>query len=151
MRSSDRPCRARFDATLTRSAAVGNWPIRRQFERRQDFREKEPCPEPFIDQHGVFAVPADSGLSRVIAFQDRASIDVTFLLSTETTKKIIHLVQLLSDYIVVIITPSVSSDASTLSIFCSGPPKADVACWHVTLEIIQRDRKSTRLNSSHAN
>src|SRR5881409_628621 len=149
MLSSDCPRRARFDATLTRSAAVGNWPIRRQFERRQDFREKEPCPEPFIDQHGVFAVPADSGLSRVIAFQDRASIDVTFLLSTGTTKKIIHLVQLLSSYIVVIITPSVSSDASTLSIFCSGPPKADVACWHVTLEIIQRqnhNRLSARQN-----
>src|SRR5438876_8944288 len=49
MRSCDRAGRARFDATLARAAAIGDWLIRRQFQRRQDLGQKEPRPKPFID------------------------------------------------------------------------------------------------------
>src|SRR6266516_2289575 len=49
MRSSNCSRRARFDATLTGSASIGDWLIRRQFECRQNLRQKEPGPKAFID------------------------------------------------------------------------------------------------------
>src|SRR5206468_2903366 len=45
MRGCNRTSRARFDATFTCSTAIGDWLIRWQFERRQNLREKEPCPK----------------------------------------------------------------------------------------------------------
>src|SRR6266436_7250898 len=49
MRSSDRTGRTCFDATLTASASIGDWLIRRQFESRQNLRQKQPGPKAFID------------------------------------------------------------------------------------------------------
>src|SRR5436189_5852701 len=36
-------------------------------------------PISFVDEHCAFAVPANAGLRRVIAFQNWAGIDITFL------------------------------------------------------------------------
>src|SRR4029077_2580745 len=49
MRRCNRTGRARCDAALTCSAAIGGWLIRWQFERGQNLREKKPCPDLFID------------------------------------------------------------------------------------------------------
>src|SRR6266496_2077747 len=49
IRSSDCSRRTRFNAALTRSTAISDWLIGRQFERRQNFREEEPGPQSFID------------------------------------------------------------------------------------------------------
>ena len=86
MRRGDCAGRAGFDAALARSAAIWHRLIRRQFERRQNFREKKPCPESFVDQHRALAVPADAGLRRVIAFQNRPGIDITFLLPADSRR-----------------------------------------------------------------
>src|SRR5215467_14854629 len=111
MRTADRTSGTCLDATLARSAAVADRLIHRQFERRQNLREKEPGPEPFVDQHRILTVPANAGLPSMIAFQDWPGIDITFLLSTEATEKIVDLVELGVDYVVVVIAPRVSCDS----------------------------------------
>src|SRR6266480_4843438 len=49
MRGGNRTSRARFDATFTRSTAIGDRLIRWQFERRQNLGKKKPGPEQFVD------------------------------------------------------------------------------------------------------
>src|SRR4029077_12796616 len=102
MGSSDRTCRARRDTALACSAVTGDWLIHRQFTRRQKLREKEPSPEPFVDQHRVFAMPANPRLRRMVTLQNRAGIHVIFLLSAEVAKKLVDLVELRLDHIVII-------------------------------------------------
>ena len=70
-----------------------------------------------MDEHGAFAVPSQAGLRGMIPFQDWPRIDITFLLSATVAKKLVNPVEFYSDYIVVIISPSVSRDPSAL--FCS--------------------------------
>src|SRR5205814_9843806 len=103
MRAGDCSRWANVDAALARSAAIANRLIRRQVKRRQNFGEKEPGPELRIEQHGAFSVPADTCLRCMVAFQNRTSIDVPFLLSAETVEKLIDLLNLACDDIVVVI------------------------------------------------
>src|SRR5882757_10686937 len=108
------------DATVARSAAIRDRLVRRQLKRGQEFREKKPSPEPFIDKHGAFAVPANASLRGMIPFQQRAGVDITFLLSTKAAKEVVDPVQLSLDYIVIVLAPRVSRDPSCSS--CSGGP-----------------------------
>ena len=112
MRSGNRACWTGCDATVARSAAIRDRLIRRQFKRGQNFREKKPGPEPFIDKHGAFAVPANASLRGMIPFQHRPGVDITFLLSAKAAKKLVDPVQLCPDYIVIIVAPGVARDPS---------------------------------------
>jgi hypothetical protein len=112
MRSGNRACWTGCDATVARSAAIRDRFVRRQLKRGQDFREKKPSPEPFIDKHGAFAVPANASLRGMIPFQHRAGVDVTFLLSTKAAKELVDPVQLCPDYIVIVLAQGVSRDLS---------------------------------------
>src|SRR5436189_3582111 len=115
MRSSNRACWAGCDATVARSAAILDRLIRRQFKCGQNFCEKKPGPKPFIDKHGAFAVPANASLRGMIPFQYRSGVDVTFLLSTEAAKEFVHPVQLCPDYIMIIVSPSITRDPACSS------------------------------------
>src|SRR5213080_668212 len=128
MRSSDRASWTRCDATLARFAAILDRLIRRQFKRGQNFREKKPRPEPLINKHGTFAMPANAGPRGMIAFQHRPGIDVTFLLSTKAAKKLVNVVQFVRNYVVIILAPRVPGDFS-----CSDAPVG-----RLPLKIIQR-------------
>ena len=97
MRSGNCACWTGCDATVACPAAIPDRLIRRQFKRGQNFREKKPSPEPLIDKHGAFAVPANASLRGMIPFQHRPGIDITFLLSAKAAKKHIDPVQLCSD------------------------------------------------------
>src|SRR5882757_4724541 len=108
------------DATVARSAAIRDRFVRRQLKRGQDFREKKPGPKSFIDKHGAFAMPAHATLRGMIPFQQRAGVDITFLLSTKAAKELVEPVQLCPDYIVIVLAPRVSRDPSCSS--CSGGP-----------------------------
>src|SRR5436305_5172019 len=130
MRRGDRGCWTSRNATNARSAAIPDWFIRRQLKRGQKFREKKPGSEPFIDKHGALAVPAKASLRRMIPFQQRPSVDITFLLSAKAAKQLVDLVQLCPDYIVIIFAPRVSRDAARSS--CSRG-----AVCHLSLKIIQ--------------
>src|ERR1051326_9109223 len=68
-----------------------------------------------MDQHGAFAMPTGSRFGCVIALQDRAGIDVTFLPSPKAGEKRVDLVQLGLDHLMVIIAPRVLRDPT-----CSG-------------------------------
>src|SRR4029077_13447806 len=105
--------------------------VRRQLKRGQDFREKKPSPEPFIDKHGALAVPANASLRGMIPFQQRPGVDITFLLSVKAAKKLVDPVQLCPDYIMIIVSPSVARDSPRSS--CSRGPVG-----RVSLKIIQR-------------
>ena len=115
MRCGDRACRARRDATLARSTMIRDRLVCRQFQRRQDFCEEKPCSETLIDEHGAFAVPTDAGLCGIIPFQNRPSINVTFLFTSELAKEIVDLVEFLTNHLVVIIAPRIAGDSP-----CSG-------------------------------
>src|SRR6266498_3250830 len=117
MRSGNRACWTGCDATVACSAAIRDRLIRRQFKRGQNFREKKPRPKPFIDKHRAFAVPANASLRGMISFQHRPGVDVTFLLSTETAKKLVNLAQLVRNYVVIILAPRVPRNSS-----CSHAP-----------------------------
>src|SRR5215475_11157934 len=140
------------DATVARSAAIRDRLIRRQFKRGQNLREKKPGPEPLIDKHGAFAVPADASLRGMITFQHRPSIDITRLLSAKGVKKLVDSVQLCPDYIMIIVAPCVSRDPARSS--CSRAPAFRAGALRsqmgrVSLKIIQRqsnDRLHTRQN-----
>src|SRR5215472_17330713 len=108
------------DATVARSAAIRDRLIRRQFKRGQDLREKKPGPEPLVDKHGAFAVPADASLRGIITFQHGPSIDITRLPSAKGMKELVDSVQLCRDYIMIIVTPCVSRDPARSS--CSRGP-----------------------------
>src|SRR4029453_17632044 len=131
MRRGNRACWTGCDATVARSAAIWDWLIRRQFKRRQNFREKKPGSELLIDKHGAFAVPANASLRGMIPFQHRPGVDITFLLSAKTAKKLVDVVQLCPDYIMIIVSPGVARDPSCSS--CSRGPVG-----RVSLKIIQR-------------
>src|SRR5207244_4528672 len=73
--------------------------------------EEKPGPKFFVDQHRALAMPANPGCGRMVAFQNRTGVDVTFLLATELAQKIVDLVQLRRDYVVIIITPRVARDS----------------------------------------
>ena len=120
MRSGNRACWTGCDATVACSAAIRDRLIRRQFKRGQNFREKKPGPEPLIDKHGAFAVPANASLRGMIPFQHRPGVDITFLLSAKAAKKLVDPVQLCLDYIVIVVAPRVSRDPSCSS--CSRGP-----------------------------
>src|SRR5262245_17343687 len=115
MRSGNRARRTGCDATVARPAAIRDRVIRRQFKRGQNLREKKPGPEPLIDKHGAFAVPADASLRGIITFQNRPSIDITGLLSAKGVKELVDSVQLCPDYIMIIVTPCVSRDPARSS------------------------------------
>src|SRR5207248_6793342 len=128
MRSGNRACWAGCDATLARSAAIWDRLIRRQFKCGQDFREKKPGPKPFINEHGAFAVPANSSLRGMIPFQHWPGVDVTFLLSTKAAKKLVNVVQFVRNYVVIILAPRVPRNFS-----CSDAPVG-----RLPVKIIQR-------------
>src|SRR5882762_534611 len=131
MRSGNRACWTGCDATVACSATIRDWFIRRQFKRRQDFSEKKPSPEPLIDKHCAFTVPANASLRRIIPFQHGPGVDITFLLSAKTAKKLVKPVQLCPNYIVIVLAPGVPRDPSCSS--CSRGPVG-----RVSLKIIQR-------------
>src|SRR5438552_18633906 len=112
MRGGDRPCWTGCDATVARSATFRDGPIRQHFKRGQNFREKKPSPEPLINKHGAFAVPANASLCGMIPFQHRPRVDITFLLSTKAVKKLIDPVQLCLNYVMVIIPTCVMGHRS---------------------------------------
>src|ERR1051325_5268913 len=120
MRSSNRACWTGRNAAVTRSTTIRDGFIRLQFKRGENFRDKKPGPEPLIDQHGTFAVPPNSSFRCVIAFQYRPGIHVTFLLSAEAGKKLIHPGQFCPNDIMIIITPRISRDTACFS--CSLGP-----------------------------
>ena len=125
MRSGNGACWTGCDATVACSAAIRDWFIRRQFKRGQNFREKKPGPEPLIDKHGAFAVPANASLRGMIPFQHRPGVDITFLLSAKAAKKLVDPVQLCPDYIVIVVSPGVARDLSCSS--CSRGPVGRVS------------------------
>jgi hypothetical protein len=142
MRSGDGACWTGCDATVACPAAILDRLIRRQFKRGQNFREEKPGSEPLIDKHGAFAVPTDASLRGVIPFQHGPGVDVTFLLSAKAAKKLVDPAQLCCDYIVIVVSPSVSRDSPRSSCSCG-------AVRRVSLKIIQRqsnDRSRTRQN-----
>src|SRR4030095_8776032 len=112
MRSANRACWAGRNATAARSATIRNSLIRRQFKRRQNFREKKPGPEALIDKHSALAVPTNAGLSGMIPFQHRPGVDVTFLLSAKAAKKLVDFVKLCRDYVVIIVAPRVPCNST---------------------------------------
>src|SRR6266436_5524517 len=57
-------------------------------------------------------MPADTSLCRVIAFQNRPGVHVTFLLSAKAAKKLVDLVELAFDNFVIIVTPRIPGDLS---------------------------------------
>ena len=67
MRRGDRAGWTSFDASLARPAAISRRFVRRQFERSQNLRQEKPRSQFLVDQHCALAMPADAGLSRVIA------------------------------------------------------------------------------------
>jgi hypothetical protein len=75
-------------------------------------------------------MPADAGLRRVIAFQNRPGIDITFLLPAERVKKLVDFIELVCNQVVIVIAPRISRDSA-----CSG---WRFACLGLSLEIIQR-------------
>ena len=83
MRCGDCPGRTSGDAAFACSASILLRRIEWQLESRQDFAEEKPRAHARIDQHGAFAVPAHARLGSVIAFQNRAGINVTLLLAAE--------------------------------------------------------------------
>src|SRR6476620_1943906 len=97
MRSGNSGCWTGGNTTVTGSTTIRDCFIRRQFKRRQDFCEKKPSPKPLIDKHGAFTVPANASLRRMIPFQHRPGVDITFLLSAQTAKKLVKPVQLCPD------------------------------------------------------
>src|SRR6476646_869029 len=123
------------DAAVACSAAIRDRLVRRQLKRGQNFCEKKPGPEPFIDKHGAFAVPANASLRGVIPFQQWAGVDITFLLSTKAAKELVDPVQLCPYDIVIIFSPGVAGDLSCSS--CSRGPVG-----RVSLEIIQRQNNN---------
>src|SRR5215467_12848881 len=112
MRSGDRACGTGRDATFARSTSIRDRFISWQFQRRQDLCEKKPRSEMLIDEHGTFAVPADTGLCGMIAFQNRPGINVRLLVSAKAAKKRIELRQLIDDHIVIILAPRIPRDSS---------------------------------------
>jgi len=110
MRSGNRACRAGRNTTVTRSAAIWNGFVWRQFKRRENFCKKKPGSKSLIDKHGALTVPADARLCGVIPFEHRPGIDIRFLLPAKAAKKLIDSIQLCFDYIVIIFAPSVSRD-----------------------------------------
>ena len=60
-------------------------------------------------------MPADAGLRRVIAFQNRPGIDITFLLPAERAKKLVDFIELVCNQVVIVIAPRISRDSA-----CSG-------------------------------
>src|SRR5512132_4074768 len=125
MRRGDRACWTGCDATIARSAPIRDRLIRRQFKRSQNFREEKPGPEPLIDKHGAFAVPANASLRGMIPFQHRPGVDITFLLSAKAAKKLVDLVQLCPDYIMIIVSQGVTCDPARSS--CSRRPVGRVS------------------------
>ncbi len=49
-----------------------------EFERGDDFAEKQPWAELGVDEHGALALPADAGALRQRLLQDGAGVDVDF-------------------------------------------------------------------------
>src|ERR1700687_5712032 len=108
----NRAGRASCDATFAGAATISRRFIQWQFECRQNFREEKPRPQFFVDQHRALAMPANSSLRRMIALQNRAGVDVTFLLSAELAKEIVDLAELFFDHIVIVVAPSVARDTT---------------------------------------
>src|SRR6516162_6584249 len=108
MRSGNRARRTGCDATVARPAAIRDRLIRPQFKRSQNLREKKPSPEPLIDKHGAFAVPANASLRGMITLQHRPSVDITLLLSAKGAKKLVNPLQLCRDDIVIVVAPRVA-------------------------------------------
>src|SRR5215831_3690921 len=75
-------------------------------------------------------MPANASLRGMIAFQDRPGINVTFLLPAKAAKEAIDLLQLVSDYVVVIVSPGVPRDLTRSWCSC-------VLVRRVPLKIIQ--------------
>src|SRR3954471_8853473 len=110
MRFGEGAGRTSRDAPRATSAPVGLWPVGRKLQRRQNFPEKKPGAEFCVDQHRALAMPAEAGLRRVIAFEDRAGIDVASLVAAKFGKKPAEFFELGEHQVVVIATPGVTRD-----------------------------------------
>ena len=66
---------AGVDAAGAGSATVGRRGIGVEREGRQQFAEEEPGTEGLVDQAGVLADPAESGLPSVGSLQQRGGVD----------------------------------------------------------------------------
>src|SRR5437016_12356867 len=98
MLGGDRACWTGCDATVARSAAIRDGPIRRQFKRGQNSREKKPSPEPLINKDGAFAMPANASLCGMIHFHHRPRVAIAFPLSTYAEQRITDPVRLSLSY-----------------------------------------------------
>src|SRR5205809_3599285 len=125
----DRACRTRGDTALARSTTIRDRFVRRQFQCGQNFCEKEPRPKPLRDEHGAFAMPSNAAMRSMIAFQHRPGIDITFLVSPKTAKKLVDFMELIGNYVVIILAPRVPRDSPSFR--CSRGPVA-----RISLEII---------------
>ena len=85
--------------------------VRFKRKRRQDLAKEEPGAELRVDEHRALAVPADAGLRRVIALEDRTRIDIALLDAAARREERVELAQLREHDIVVIIAPRVTRDA----------------------------------------
>ena len=83
---------------------------------------KNHVPKLRIDQHRALAMPANARFGRIIAFQHRSGVDVTFLNSAALVKKLIDLIELVLDQFVIIIAPGVTRDSSFRSAFFRALP-----------------------------
>src|SRR5205814_4724539 len=101
------------DATPATSAARRLRLIDRQIERSQNLSKEKPGAELRIDQHRAFTVPAEARFGGVVAFEDRPSVDITFLGSAEFGEKLAELLEFREHHVVVIVAPGVTRDSST--------------------------------------
>ena len=121
MRPSDCACRTSGDAARATAATFTLWRIGTELESRENLGEEEPRPQLRIDQHGAFAVPADSRLGRMIAFEHRSGVDITFLRSAVLAQQLVNRLQLFLDHFVIIIAPRVTSDSALWVVAFSTP------------------------------
>ena len=71
-----RICWAILHAEIAGTAMVGSGGIRFQVETAKDFANEKIGADFLINQHCVFADPAEPGLSGVAAFENRACINI---------------------------------------------------------------------------
>ena len=88
------------------------------FERRQDLAQKDPRADLLIDQAGVLADPAQAGLARVGALQQRRGVDAdfVFVIAAELRRQ---LFQTAAHDVVIIVAPGVARDPASAGVVAS--------------------------------